>query len=499
MGRKIWLFAMAGVLWWPSVGVADEHTGTPEVCQHHEEMWTDTEILAWERLCKLGIVTFPDDLIQSGKKSSEAVLSSAFIRTILTREPHRSQIQWRGIWIRGAHFTEALDLSELSIGSGVRISNSKFSQLIDLSRSRFGGNVSFIGSTLTKGIKFDEARIAGSLFLGNMVSTDVWPVHKAEKVYIDSLTGDEVEVDGSVNVFNAIIGKTAMLPFSRIRGSIGLYRLEAHEITMTSSDVGGQVTIAYSDLSPTKEQVEQYGRHYTLLNLYSIHTFQPVFLNGSNIVGPIDIQDSDIGGLILLGSKLQSIRADGVSVRGTLVLGSLNLENDEFSPTTWSGSSMLDLKNSSIGTISAPWLARYWPEKVDFTNFSVRALTSDGYQKGEAPEPSSTWFPELLAREQQFIPQPYNMVMSVLNSSGDDVGAAAVGYSKRDFELSEAFHHRDILRLIYLVFSKVTIGYGYQMWLPIAWMFAFIVLGTYVFKFANETNLKTFAQRFAQL
>ena len=94
----------------------------------------------------------------------------------------------------------------------------------------------------------------------------------------------------------------------------------------------------------------------------------------------------------------------------------------------------------------------------------------------------------VLGRQVVFTPQPYGQVRANLLERGKQKAAARIGYKSRDTELKESFINFEFLNGSYLVFSKLLIGYGYQMWLPIVWAFGFVTAGAFVFRQTSEAR-----------
>ncbi len=98
------------------------------------------------------------------------------------------------------------------------------------------------------------------------------------------------------------------------------------------------------------------------------------------------------------------------------------------------------------------------------------------------------WFKKWMNLQNKFVSQPYSLVRNVLAAGGDESTAATVGYAGRDRELVESAKNGDLLNVVYLFVSKIMIGYGYQMWLPIIWTTFFVTLGAMLFRRSSDAR-----------
>src|SRR5262249_16214709 len=117
-------------------------------------------------------------------------------------------------------------------------------------------------------------------------------------------------------------------------------------------------------------------------------------------------------------------------------------------------------------------------------DFSLRNVA------GQTAEERAEWFKKWLGRQDAFL--PYYYVRAVLAAAGDDETASEVGYAGRDRELIDSIRNWHVLNALYLFFSKILIGYGYWMWLPLVWSAAFIAVGTIVYRRSKEAAAEPF-------
>jgi hypothetical protein len=370
------------------------------------------------------------------------------------------------------------------VDTSVLFLNCEFRKVVDLRRTYFANSISFEGSSLIDGINFQDAHIRGSLILGALANS-------APKSTINFIQATGAQIDSSLTLANAKIDKTISLSTIRVGGSIDIHRVDAHETQIAASEVHGQLIIVDSMLQSTPEQVDRSGPLYALLNLNFIHASQDVFLNRTQVLGPSQLEGADIGGsLFLAGATLGTMVAPGINIKGVFRTGyNERPTGQQPSKTKWSPDAILDLNNATIGTISTHYSLEYWPRTVILTNFRSSAFDfSLPPAPGQQLETRTGWFKKWLGLQKNFVSQPYNNVRAVLLASGDDETAAAVGYAGRDRELLSSINNVDLINVIYLLLSKFLIGYGYQMWLPIIWTFAFVAVGAVIFHRSSEAQ-----------
>jgi hypothetical protein len=481
-----------------AIGPARAETVPPDPCDNFERAGAPPEIIereraAWKAICKNGSVgdgaSVADlDRLPAAQRD-ERILSAAFLRTVLTQRAYREHIRGRGFALRGAVFTDAVDLKDLVVEGPISFLNCDFRQSVNLTRTHFSQSVSFVGSSLRGGLIANGVQIGGSLMIGG--SDQPSPPRRPPAVKIASINAEGARLGGEVTIQDAQIAGTVDLFNLRSGGSVNLRRIDGHEIVIAASEIRGQLVFTDSALQTTPALKAEEGPFYSLLNLNFARVSQDAFLNRSDVLGPLHAQGMEVGGiLILMGTTLDSVLARGAVMKGALRVGySIAPRNEPSRSTKWVGENLLDLTNATIGAIQSPPGMAYWPRTLVVTGMKTGAFDLDvSGAPGQVVESRSGWFEKWLQRQPEFVPQPYHHVRTVLAAAGDDRTAAHVGYAGRDRELRESIRHGLILNTIYLAFSKMLIGYGYMMWLPLAWMAAIVLLGRLVFKRSEESK-----------
>ena len=145
------------------------------------------------------------------------------------------------------------------------------------------------------------------------------------------------------------------------------------------------------------------------------------------------------------------------SLADTQIVGALGL-ND----TKWLSDATLDLTGASAGGID---LSDNWPDKMLLNGFVYRNLFNVPENISKQAE---DWF-----KKQDYTPQPYEQLASVLQAGGRFDDAIDVRYAGKDAELRAASGWRRI----WLFLLKWSIGFGYRLQDAFAWAAAFVLLG----------------------
>jgi hypothetical protein len=92
-------------------------------------------------------------------------ISAAFIEQVLTQDPWRSRLPFRGLHIGGAEVSEPLDLAAAHVSAEIGLYSSRFEREVRFARARFDNLLSLNGSTFESGIIADGLRVGGALHL----------------------------------------------------------------------------------------------------------------------------------------------------------------------------------------------------------------------------------------------------------------------------------------------------------------------------------------------
>jgi hypothetical protein len=94
------------------------------------------------------------------------------------------------------------------------------------------------------------------------------------------------------------------------------------------------------------------------------------------------------------------------------------------------------------------------------------------------------WLNMQESKEEAYIPQPYEQLAMVLSSLGQDAKANQIMYAKNEYRRTHST--TSIGDKTWLAVKKIVIGYGYQIWLTVVWLFALVGFGAVVIRCSKE-------------
>jgi hypothetical protein len=476
-------------------------------CTQFEKTWSAAEQSAWRGICTDGnaILSRPAagfKLRELPAAEQDSVrIRTTFLSTILRQSPYREHVQTSGISIQGAVFTEPLVLSDLVIQGPLLLTNSYFSDTVEFNRIQFSASVSFVGSAFDETLSLHGSHVGSQLLVGGSDESTSTPRTEHPKAPIKSLQFTESEIAGDFHITDATFSEGIDISSLRVGGSLSLFRVIGHEVALYAGEIHRQLIVVDSTLAPREAEVARLGSTYSVLNLFSIRASQDVFLDRTDVLGTIDLDDSEIAGSIeLTGARLSSIHARSATIKGEFGVGR-NIPPPGRKPrdTTWTDKAVLDLSNATVGVIASPVslsppvepdaqpVPKYWPAAVILSNLKTNGFSLEPLE-GDISDNKVDWLLKWLRLQSPFVSQPYNQARTILAQGGDQAGAAKIGYATRDRELEQSIENCDVLNAGYLILSKLLIGYGYWMWLPIVWTAGFVTAGAYVFRHTNEAR-----------
>ena len=186
--------------------------------------------------------------------------------------------------------------------------------------------------------------------------------------------------------------------------------------------------------------------------------------DGARFDGPIHCHRAKIKGDLSLsnGEFRKDVDFTEAEIGGALLLGS------QETPSRWSDSVSLVLRNAKVGVI--PALADTWAPKLD-----VDGLT---YRSAGATYKFEDWF----SRLDRYTPQPYDQLASVVQSQGNGALATAIRYLGRERERSETAGGK----WVWLTAHKWVTGYGYYLSYGMFWTLSLVVVGAIVLRVSGE-------------
>ena len=253
------------------------------------------------------------------------------------------------------------------------------------------------------------------------------------------------------------------------------------------------------------------------LDLDAVTVSVPLYFKSCNFEVSVRLIDANLRWLDLTGSRIPGLRADGVTVSGSVLLregfhagGDLFLNGAEiggqleFSGAHFSEASSLILQNTTVKRAFF-WrgLAANSPVRLDLRHASVGPLGDDEqswpskgnlkldgfvYESiGEGPTGADKRLQWLARQPDVFVPQPYRQLAKVLRDAGDDGGAGDVLIAMENARLRHGslnFTQRAVHRMLGL-----TVGYGYKPLRALWYIAFFVLLGTILFSWGRNSNV----------
>lgn len=471
-----------------------------------DERWMAQEKFVWERVCIGAIANFNEGSAYGGyldpKKADgwprNRVLSSAFLETILLKDPYRRTLTRRGVTIVGARFTEAVDLQGAQLKHVLGLGWSRLEKGADLRRVRSAHSIGFSGSKVESTLNMNGLHLDASLFMRDGAEfADVVLVTARVGGQLDltaskvtgklDMTGLHVGADlfmgseaqfAEVSLRGAHVRAQLDLTGSKVTGKLdmdglrvdqSLYMMdkaEFAEVNLSNAHVGGQLGLIASKMSGT-------------FTCSSTEIQGDVYLGrGAEFAGPIVFVFGRVGGSFELagGSFHQHVDLTGTQIAGELRLGSSRHESAK-----WFDNSILTLRNARADAIQD--LSDAWPPgSIELTGFTYRSL--GGFYAAERDpmgERAVRWFQDWLGK-QQYAAAPYEQLASVLRSQGRPKEASEILYTSRERERSRA----PFLRYIWLTAMSWLIGYGHHIDRALIWVAGFLIAGLAALRISGE-------------
>ncbi|MBC8738556.1 hypothetical protein F6X40_17495 [Paraburkholderia sp. UCT31] len=391
--------------------------------------------------------------------SDRAAISSAFLSTLLTKNPYRELVAERGLSLSGVHVIGDFNVSRRSLPGDIQFHCFAFDDSVSFRNTMIGGSLVFDDGEFYEPPNLSGSHVNGDLRFSLILFT---------RLKLDSFDMENISVDGSFEIH-------------------GL-RPDINTLALRSSTVGsliiGRTKIYVVDVSHAK-----------------IHN---LFLPAGPIA-VVDLENADIGGTLHLHSMdFDAVDATDAHIARLLMDVSPRSRPLDKEPTC-SGRELpeqvLQLRGASIDEIVGNTDMDTWPNQISLSGLSFKHFRIIGSKNKLESDNLKKYFPCLLERatSNRYEPSTYQAVADYLEKTGEPAASAAVGFAgknreKRDtcskvFTRDAAEH---ILTCTYLWLSWGLVGYGYRLYLSIIWAAAFIGIGAGVFSHMLEA-------RFAQV
>jgi len=404
-------------------------------------------------------------------------ITGTFLTHITTKSPYKDWLHGHFITIANA-IVQRFQAAGGMINTSLAFLNCDFDEQIRLGSLRISGHLRFVGTNIPKGIHLDSTQIDGSLYFSASSARQTFT--------LGNIQASNMIVSREVAISHANAGR---IHFSSLKADfVAITDSKVYETIFANGVISGQIRLTDTTFS---ESVSNTGAEKDdVLNLYSVQAKQ-VFFNRSVFDGSIEMTGIDVGSVHLLGAKFKDVNATGASVKGVLQIGDTEWSrNGPIHRLQWAPHSNLDLSYAKIGVIATPLRQDYWPESLVLNEFHPNGFEfSTLYELTTGQDQSiEDWAIAWLSKATKYSPQPYYAMQKSFSDRGDSNAATAIGYAGRDRELKQAWRDGRVSTVAYLLFSKLVIGYGYQIWLSGMWAVGLVIVGATVFHWTPESR-----------
>lgn len=292
--------------------------------------WKPEERWVWTQVCEGKIADFnqlegyggvldpkvPEDWPEN------RILRPAFLEAILLHQPYQGAIPRDGVRIRGAWFTEPIDLSNARVSHVLWLNGCRFDSNVFLKSLRISHVLSFGGSKFHAALSMDKLQAESSLLMRGAQFQDV-------------------------NLVSAVVNSNLELDGSRVHGNMIMYRIQ----------VGGALFL-------------RRGGEFTGVNLRGARIGDQLNMSGSRFTGPVRMDSIRVGTFLLMQQGAEFV---DVSLVGGKVDGSWSLHDAKFH-------GHLDLSGFKIDRfLDTP---DAWPQTLNLDGFSYAHLDKNVAGRG---------------------------------------------------------------------------------------------------------------------
>lgn len=307
----------------------------------HQNDWTEQERWVWKEVCegreadlnqRKGYTLEPDN---PDRWPQERVLRPAFLESILLHEPYVGALTHRGVRIKGAWFTEAIDLSDSTLTKPVVLDRCRFDKKVNLQGLETRYWISFVGSSFNGNLQMNHLQVSGSLYLdkggrfhgadlSGAIIGDVLAMRGS--TFVDTLDMNKLRVgtnllmnEGarfkSVKLSGTIVGGefdmkgssfegTLLMTGLQVRGSLFMEKASFASVDLRGARIDGQVIMVGSKFSDTLDLAGLHIGDALVLQQSQVTTAKEVDLTFAKIASILDISDSSLPSLNLTGTQI---------------------------------------------------------------------------------------------------------------------------------------------------------------------------------------------------
>ncbi|MRG71358.1 hypothetical protein GH722_06245 [Alphaproteobacteria bacterium HT1-32] len=344
----------------------------------------------------------------------------------------------------GSHFRDIVTLDSALVQGNVYADSSRFEGLFNLSSAEIERSV-----LLDKKSTFNEVRMA-SATIGRNVNAE-------SSTFNGPFIGDLATIGGTLIIRNGALFKDIVrFPRAKIAGSLeAASAVFEKPIDFYGININGGAFL--KDESTFKD-----------VNLSAATIGDSLQLTGSTFDGRLDLTNATIARELHLTSPL--------SAEDRTADGPIN-----HPPPIWTDKAHLILRNVTAGAIQDT--ASAWDNlngRLDLVGLTYERLgglrsTRDSTMAARDEDWLLDWLSMQQDREFAFMPQPYEQLGRILRQTGQTEKGEDILYALRDHERT---HDATTIGIrLWLTFTWLFIGYGYEVLIVVLWLFALMVGG----------------------
>jgi uncharacterized protein YjbI with pentapeptide repeats len=315
MRRYLLLFGIFALLLAPSRGLADASTpsatGATACPVAADASWTKQETFVWNQACagdQADFDTAPGyggnlDPGQPQGLPANRILRSSFIATILLDEKYRHALTRLGLRIRGARFTETLNLANANLSNELWLDHSQLEKGADFSWLRSDSRITLDGTSVMGPLKINDMRVDGDLSMQGAKLADV--------ILFDTQIGGPLVLDGAQvsGKFDAS-GSTS--------GGMLMQNSRFVDINLTGANIHGGLILSQSKVSGTLNMLDfQTDGSLTIqkselgqIILGEASISNDLVFNGAKVDGLLNMTLLKVGGTLIMtgGSQFEEVQ-----------------------------------------------------------------------------------------------------------------------------------------------------------------------------------------------
>jgi sRNA-binding regulator protein Hfq len=416
------------------------------------------------------------------------------IEWLCTDSEASSLVTHKGVQVEGARIEGELNLRFAVMNFPLVFLKCAFEKEINLQYAQI--QALHLGGTHTGPINADGLEVKSFAYLRNGFKAE------GEVRFLNATIGGNLECDNSE--FNNPRESALLMDSLNVKGSVFLregFKAKG-KVRLLGANIGGNLDCIKGEfVNPSGHALWADGLNVkgSVILRDDFKAKGTVRLTGATIGGNLDCSsdpDKETKGGELINPDGRALSADGLNVKGSVFLrygfradGKISLENAIINNMfVYTGvespeKAVLSLRSAKIGVL---WdEKKSWPKKG---NLYLHGLVYDNLDDW-APKDAKSRIEWLrLNGGEEFSPQPYEQLASVLRNMGQDADAKKILIAKNKdrarwgpkLTWSEWFWYR--------VFGPM-IGYGHQPWRAFLIGLVIIVFGTFLFHFGSENNL----------